>query len=172
MSPSSILISENDVARFGSACRLRASASMCPDQFELRSALNTIVTVGRTSSTSAISMRPISSGKKRSRATTCSAVSAGLPVLLSNNLTSSKRTALAGNSVTEASPRNTGSRPVTAWISACTASRTLSAGMNSDSVSRIPSPTASRAATANAKRLIPIDAVTRVFLKLFGSEAE
>ena len=38
--------------------------------------------VGRISDTSAISMRPIRSGKKRSRALTCSAVSAGSPVLL------------------------------------------------------------------------------------------
>ena len=46
--------------------------------------------VGRISDTSAISMRPISSGKNRSRATTCSAVSAGAPVRLSPRLTSLK----------------------------------------------------------------------------------
>ncbi len=153
----------------GSACRLRASAAMWFDQFEVRSALKTMVTVGRTSSTSAISMRPISSGKKRSRATTCSAVSAGLPVLLSVSRTSSKRTAPRGNSETEASPRSTGSSPVTARISACTAARTLSAGMNSDSEMRIPAPTASTAATAITRRLMPTGAVTKVFLKQFGT---
>ena len=78
--PSSIRISENDAVRPGLGLRLWASVSMWPDQFELRSALKMIAMVGRTSETSAISMRPARKGKNRRRATTCSAVSAGAPV--------------------------------------------------------------------------------------------
>ena len=84
---------------------------MWPDQFELRSPLKTIAMVGRTSETSAISIRPVRKGKKRSRATTCSAVSAGAPVRLSPRLTSWKRTVPVGNSDTEVLPRSTGSSP-------------------------------------------------------------
>src|SRR5712675_1315009 len=72
--PSSIRISENDAARPGPGLRLRASVSICPDQFELRSALKMTAMVGRISETSAISMRPVRKGKNRRRATTRSAV--------------------------------------------------------------------------------------------------
>ena len=136
--PSSIRISENDAVRPGLGLRFRASVSICPDQFELRSALKMIAMVGRTSETSAISMRPVRNGKKRRRATTCSAVSAGAPVRLSPRLTSSNLTVPVGNSDTEAPPRSTGSRPVTARISALTASRTASAGIRNGRITRTP----------------------------------
>ena len=113
---------------------------MWPDQFELRSALKMIAMVGRTSETSAISMRPVRNGKKRRRATTCSAVSAGAPVRLSPRLTSSKLTVPVGNSDTEALPRSTGSSPVTARISALTASRTASAGIRNGKISESADP--------------------------------
>ena len=62
--PSSIRISENDAVRPGLGLRFCASVSMWPDQFELRSALKTMAMVGRTSETSAISMRPDQERKK------------------------------------------------------------------------------------------------------------
>ena len=158
--PSSTRISENDAVRPGLGLRFCASVSICLDQFELRSALKMIAMVGRTSETSAISMRPVRNGKKRRRATTCSAVSAGTPVRLSPRLTSSKRTLPVGNSDTEAPPRSTGSRPVTARISALTASRTASAGTRNGKITRAPIPTAARATTANPRRLMPTVAVT------------
>src|SRR5262249_13398968 len=132
--PSAIRISENDAGRSGPGLRFRASVSMWPDQFELWSALKMIAMVGRTSETSAISMRPAKKGKKCRRATTCSAVSAGAPVRLSPSITSSKLTAPLGNSDTEVPPRSTGSSPVTARISALTASRTTSADIRNGKI--------------------------------------
>ncbi len=157
--PSVIRISENDAGRSGPDLRFRARVSMWSDQFELRSSLKMIAMVGRTSETSAISMRPINSGKKRRRATTCSAVSAGSPVL-APSITSSKLTALAGNRETETSPRSTGSSPVTARISACTALRTASAGSNHGKITRAAIAAAATTAAANPRRLMPTAAVT------------
>ena len=79
---------------------------------------------GRTSETSAISTRPASSGKKRSRAVSRSAVSAGR--LASPSATSSKLTRPVGNSLTVVGPRRIGLRPVTARISLSACSRTAS----------------------------------------------
>ncbi len=169
--PSLIRISENDVTRVGLGCSARASVSIWPDQFELPSELKAIVMVGRTSDTSAISMRPIRSGKNRSRAISRSAVSAGAPVRLSPRLTSSKLTAPVGNSDTETAPRRTGSSPVTVWISALTASRTVSAGIRSVSSVSAPNTTAANARAASPRRLMPVAAVTRRLSCFFGDEA-
>ena len=116
--------------------------------------------VGRTKETSAISMRPVRKGKKRRRATTFSAVSAGAPVRLSSRLTSLKLTVPVGNSETEAPPRSTGSSPVTARISALTASRTASAGIRNGRITRTQTPTMAKPRTTNARRLMPTAAVT------------
>ena len=151
--------------------RFRASVSIWPDQFELWSALKMIAMVGRISETSAISMRPVRKGKKRKRATTCWAVSAGAPVRLSPRLTSSKLTVPVGNSDTEAPPRSTGSSPVTARISALTASRTASAGMRNGKITRAPMPAMARARTANPRRLMPTAAVTTRLSQVFAGKA-
>ena len=47
----------------GSGCSARASDSISPDQFDWPLGWNVTVMVGRTSVTSAISIRPASSGK-------------------------------------------------------------------------------------------------------------
>src|SRR5437870_4007612 len=158
--PSAIRISENEGDRAAPALRFCASVWMCPDQFELRSALKTTAIVGRTSDTSAISIRPIKSGKNRKRATIWSAVSAGAPVRLSPRMRSSKLTAPAGNSDTEASPRSTGSSPVTARISACTALRTASAGIRNGKNTSAAITATVTAATANPRRFMLTAAVT------------
>ena len=62
-----------------------------------------IAMIGRSSATSEISTRPVSSGKRRSRAVSRSAVSAGR--LASPSTTSAKLTLPVGNSETVASPR-------------------------------------------------------------------
>ena len=69
---------------------LRASASIRPDQLERPSGSRSTAMVGRSSDTSAISTCPSSSGKKRNRAVSRSAVSAGL--LASPSTTSPKLT--------------------------------------------------------------------------------
>src|SRR5262252_607886 len=160
MVPSAIRISENDAGRSGPGLRVRASVSIWPDQFELWSALKMIAMVGRTSEMSAISMRPAKKGKKRKRAITCSAVSAGAPVRLSPRTTSSNLTAPDGNSDTEVPPRRTGSSPVTARISALTASRTASAGIRNGKITRAPIPTAAKAKMMKPTRLMSTAAVT------------
>jgi len=145
----------------------KASGDRRPGEFELWSALKMIAMVGRTSETSAISMRPAKKGKKRRRATTCSAVSAGAPVRLSPSITSSKLTAPVGNSDTEVPPRSTGSSPVTARISALTASRTASAGIRNGKITRAPIPTAAKATMTNPRRLMPTAAVTTRLSQIF-----
>ena len=75
--PSLMRISENDLIRSGLGVSARASVSIWPAQFELPSDANAIMMVGRTSVTSAISIRPIRKGRKRSRTTSCSADSGG-----------------------------------------------------------------------------------------------
>ena len=143
---------------------------MWPDQFELRSGLNTMATVGRTSETSAISIRPVRNGKNRRRATTCLAVSAGAPVRLSPRLTSSKLTRPVGNRDTDAPPRSTGSSPVTARISALTASRTVSAGIRNGRIKTVPNPATSTAMTASPRRLMPTGVTTRFSRVFAGSD--
>ncbi len=101
----------------------------------------------------------------------CSAVSAGAPVRLSPRLTSSKLTVPVGNSDTEASPRSTGSSPVTARISALTASRTASAGIRNGKITRAPIPATARARTANPRRLMPTAAVTTRLSQVFAGKA-
>ena len=132
---------------------------MWPAQFDEPSAANAIMMVGRTSVTSAISMRPNMKEKKRSRTTSCWADRAGAPVL-SPRLTSLKRTLPVGNSETETSPRSIGSSPVTSLIWALTASRTVSAGITTERIKRSASPAPSRLATASPTRLMPVAAVT------------
>ena len=61
--PSLMPISENDALRSGSGWSAWASDWISPDQFVSPSGRNVTVIVGRTSVTSAISMRPASSGK-------------------------------------------------------------------------------------------------------------
>ena len=111
--------------------------------------------VGRTSSMSAISIRPIRSGKNRRRASTCSAVSAVAPVRLSPSVTSSRLTLPLGKSDTETPPRTTGSSPVTARISAFTASRTEFAGMSNATIRNAQVAARIKAATASPRRLVP-----------------
>ena len=71
---------------------------------------------GCSNDTSAISTRPRSNGKKRKRAVSRSAVSAGFAS--SPSATSAKLTLPRGNSDTLVSPRTIGLKPVTARISA------------------------------------------------------
>src|SRR5262249_36283802 len=99
-------------------------------------------------------------GKKGKRAITCPAVSAGAPVRLSPRTTSSNLTAPDGNSDTEVPPRSTGSSPVTARISALTASRTASAGIRNGKITRAPIPTAAKAKMVKPTRLMSTAAVT------------
>ena len=80
--------------------------------------------VGRSSETSAISTRPISSGKNRSRAVSRSAVSAGC--FGSPSTTSAKLTLPLGNSETLALPRRIGSSPVAERMPLRTSARTAS----------------------------------------------
>ena len=113
---------------------------------------------GRSSATSAISIRPANSGKNRSRAVSRSAASAGSAS--SPSATSEKLTEPEGNSDTATLPRNSRSSPVTLRISALTASRTLSAGISNvivPSTAKLPSTTT---AIAMARRLKPVAAVT------------
>ena len=56
-------ISENDAVRPGLGSSARASDRINPDQFDWPLGRNVTVIVGRTSVTSAISIRPASSGK-------------------------------------------------------------------------------------------------------------
>ena len=135
---------------------------MWPDQFELPSASKAMVMVGRTSVTSAISMRPISSGKKRSRATS---VLGGERRMCRRagrrGCTSSKRTLPVGNSDTATAPRSTGSSPVTARICGLDGARArCRPGSAATSAKARQSPTAKTAATASPRRLMPTAAVT------------
>ena len=107
---------ERRAARFGLGCSVRASVSMWPDQFELPSASNATVMGGRTSDTSAISIRPISSGKKRSRTTSCSAVSAACRCGCRRGSRRRSSPCRSETARPSTSPRRTGSRPVTARI--------------------------------------------------------
>ena len=158
--PSVMRISENDLIRSGLGVSACASVSICPTQFDEPSDAKAIMMVGRTSVTSAISMRPNRKERNRSRTSNCSAESAGAPVRLSPRLTSLKRTLPVGNSETDTSPRSTGSRPVTSLICALTASRTVSAGITTERIERRTSPAPSRLATAIPTRLMPVAAVT------------
>jgi len=117
-------ISENAAARCAFGFWLRASASIRPDQLERPSFSRSTAIVGRSSDTSAISTRPTSSGKKRKRAVSRSAVSAGF--LASPRTTSPKLTLPEGNSVTVVGPPRIGFKPVTARISLKTWRRTVS----------------------------------------------
>ena len=63
MVPSLMPISENDAVRSGLGSSARASDPISPDQFDWPSGKKVTVIVGRTSVTSAISIRPASSGK-------------------------------------------------------------------------------------------------------------
>ena len=88
--------------RCASLVWLRVSASIRPDQLVFPFGSTSIAMVGRSSVTSEISTRPVSSGKKRSRAVSRSAVSAGR--LASPSTTSAKLTLPVGNSETVAAP--------------------------------------------------------------------
>ena len=123
--PWSIRISENAAGRCASLVWLRASASIRPDQLDLPFGSRSIAMIGRSSATSAISTRPSSSGKKRRRAVSRSAVSAGR--LASPSTTSAKLTLPEGNSETLGSPRSIGFKPVTARTSLNICWRTASA---------------------------------------------
>ena len=123
--PFSMRISENAARRGKSLLLLRASASIRPDQLDVPFGSKSIAMVGRSSATSEISTRPSSSGKKRNRAVSRSAVSAGR--FSSPSTTSAKLTLPVGNSETLASPRRIGSKPVTARISLKTCPRTAPA---------------------------------------------
>ncbi len=158
--PSVMRISEKVLIRSGLGVSACASVSMWPAQFELPSAAKAIMMVGRTSVTSAISMRPNRNEKNRSRTSSCWADRAGAPVRLSPRLTSLKRTLPVGNRETETSPRSTGSRPVTSLICALTASRTVSAGITTESIKRSANPAPNRLATAIPTRLMPEAAST------------
>ena len=122
--PFRMRISENPAARGAFGLWLRASVSISPDQLERPSSPRSTTMVGRVSATSAISTRPASSGKKRRRAVSRSAVSAGWPP--SPNTTSSKLMLPVGNSLTVVSPRSVGLSPVTMRISLSTWARTAS----------------------------------------------
>ena len=63
MVPSLMPISENDAVRPGLGASARPSVSISPDQFDWPSGKKVTVMVGRTRVTSAISIRPASSGK-------------------------------------------------------------------------------------------------------------
>ena len=121
-------ISENAATRSDCGASARASDDIKPDQLDSPVAENATLMVGRTKVTSAISMRPASSGKYRSRAISSSAATAGSPAVWLASTTLRKRTLPDGNSNNEMSSPSTGSRPVTARISAFTASRTEAAG--------------------------------------------
>src|SRR5262249_8023220 len=74
--------------------------------------------------------------------------------------TASDRNAPDVNSDTEVPPRSTGSSPVTARISALTASRTASAGIRNGKITRAPIPTAAKAKMMKPTRLMSTAAVT------------
>ena len=162
--PPSTRISENDIApspRLASGLSARVSEAISGAQFERR--FSSIVTAmrGWVSTMSAISMRPVSSGKKRSRAVSRSAVSGGSRS--SPSTTSEKLTLPVGKSETETAPRIIGSSPVTARICAFTASRTLSAGIRKETTASAPNTKMTSAATANPRRLKPVTAVNGNF---------
>ncbi len=122
--PSRMLISEKAAGRCGAVDWLRAKAPIRPDQFEPPSSARSTRMVGCDSETSAISTRPNSSGKNRSRAVRRSAVSAG--AALSPSVTSSKLTVPVGNRLTVVAPVSVGLRPVTLRILLSTWARTVS----------------------------------------------
>jgi hypothetical protein len=159
--PWSTRTSEKEAVRseLGRSAALNVLASDV--QFDFRPGSRTMLTVGRTNVTSDTWIRPISSGKKRSRAVRRSAVSALLPAPSSPMVTSSRLTVPKGKNDTEAGPRTTGSSPATARISAFTASRAVSAETKNDMTVSSPAPMTSTAARANPRRLKPLAAVTK-----------
>ena len=125
--PFSMRISENAATRTAPLFWLRISVSIRPDQLVLPSGSTSMAMIGRSSATSEISTRPVSSGTKRSRAVSRSAVSAGR--LASPSVTSAKLTLPVGNNETVTTPPSVGLSPVTEWISLNTWRRTASAEM-------------------------------------------
>ena len=166
MVPSATRISENDSlrsVRFASGFRLRERVSTSADQLERPWVSNVTAMRGRISATSAISMRPSSSGSSRSCTISRSADSAASPPCSSPSTTWPRITRAEGNSETVASPSSTGSSPVTARISACTVSRTWSAGMNRGTSASAPMPAAITAAIPTPSRFKPLAAITGGF---------
>ena len=104
---------------------------------------------------SAASIRPSSSGSSRSFAVSRSATRAGL-ARSSPSVTSEKLTVALGNSETFTSPRVTGSSPVTAWIFAMTAWRTVSGGISAATPTSTAMPAADTAAMTRLNRMRPL----------------
>ena len=150
-------ISEKAAVRCAFGFWLTASACIRPDQLERPSGPTSTMMVGWSSDTSAISTLPISSGKKRRRALSRSAVSAGLPV--GPSTTSAKLTRPEGNSDTLTRPRRVGFSPVTARISLNTCLRTVSAEIRALAATNTPPPTATTASSKNPRRFRPVVAV-------------
>ncbi len=147
-------------ARLGRA-RARAPRSW-PDQFELPSGVEDDVDASAAPATRRRSRcgRP-AAGRSAAARPACSAVSAGRRRRSSPRLTSSKLTVPVGNSDTVTAPRSTGSSPVTARISALTASRTAVRRDQKRQQSRARrSRRHAKATTASPRRLMPVAAVT------------
>ena len=169
--PSLILISVKAATREAPAIWLCASAAIKPDQLDWPFAAMLILMVGCSSATSAISTRPTSSGKKRSRAVSRSAVSAGCAA--SPSTTSAKLTLPRGNSDTVTSPRNIGLRPVTARISPITCARTSSREISAVAAPSTTAPSTTTAASPIARRLNPEATVKgMIFQRFFQTPAD